>query len=224
MWGGGGGTGPSVLSRGILVFLCPVLFSFTSSTSYGSASPSPAVAAPIKTVNETPSLLSVNYNPQMRMGKSQKWTLFNDVYKFLDHLSVLHSDSILYAWTKAMSGLICWPYNNLGALWSINYQRKKIGKQFVCINLWTHPWSGHLWDRGLWLEESGGVHWISSFVMEYSFLWLSALTDHVDLCCIECDNRTMHPAHREMPGACAARAGDGLSAQLLLLAATAPSK
>lgn len=35
--------------------------------------------------------------------------------------------------------------------------------------------------------------------MEYSFLRLSVLSDHADLCCIECDNRTMRPAHRLMP-------------------------
>lgn len=48
-------------------------------------------------------------------------------------------------------------------------------------------------------RRAGGVYWISSFVMEYSFLWLSALSDHADSHCIECDSRTMHLTHRLMP-------------------------
>lgn len=48
-------------------------------------------------------------------------------------------------------------------------------------------------------RRMGGVGWISSFVMEYSFLWLSALSDHADSLCIECDSWTKPLTHRPMP-------------------------
>lgn len=76
-------------------------------------------------------------------------------------------------------GIFCWPFSNLFVLLIT-----KTGRLFYVVNdPWTCPW----------LEESLGVYWISSFVLKYAFFWLSALSDHVDLCCIECDNSASGP-------------------------------
>ena len=110
--------------------------------------------------------------------------------------------------------LICLPFTELEALCDINYQKTQI----VIIYQMTPehaPCIGQLWDRVFWLEENGGVHWISSFVMEYSFLWLSAPSDHVDLCYIECDNSTIHLAIRFKPLCRHCRAWTGLLGYLV---------
>ena len=46
----------------------------------------------------------------------------------------------------------------------------------------------------------GGVHWISAFVVEYSFLRVSAPSDHAYLRFAKCDNRTMWPGWHGRPG------------------------
>lgn len=118
--------------------------------------------------------------------------------------------------------LIWWPFTGLDALCAIIYQREnkqtnKHLQQFVCIEWLLNMavyWSVK-GQRALIGGEWGASIELVLLLLEYSFLWLSALSDHVDSCCIECDNRTMHLVHKLMPLCLRWRTGTGVPQAVL---------
>lgn len=159
-----------------LYFYIPVLFSFTRSTSYGLAFPSPLAAVHIKTLADTMAALKC-----CNLLKSMKEIYLMKVTNAVNHLSLctqIHSSNMLIG-SASLPNLLL-----------------DLNKQVVLIDKMSRKDVVLLRDRELWLEKNGGVHSVSSFVMEFSLLWLSALSDHVNLCHIECDNRTKHVANR----------------------------